>query len=707
MRMKNPTELGNDSTVSLAISRRRRSETFEAACQIHGASNQSTMAGQVGLCDTAVKKCSENVLINVLSTNVKIVKKVIPKILKKKINDYEKSNDNITRSIAVYYSGGIMGKRKYRNVYRASSYRKNTEGKSLPIKINNCSIPRLLPYNKLAYYIKSIDIGKLYSVKKTLCEGLDEIDKVNGVYRNIQEMVLILAKYYFACQKRYELVWFKNQIYTFNLSLGGDGASFGKDDTSCCWLVSFLNLGRKVLSSNENYLLFGANCKEDCVPVRRFLRKCLSDINNLEKTTFHVECEGELVNVRFHVSEMPNDMKMLAFLGGELSNVATFFSTFANVSTHDMNSLEGSFSFSGKGMWQPWKYEERVAVANKVDSFKKSMTTKQLTTTTLRSKITSFIAQLKSRQEFQPIVGRLIDRAHVDPLHLKNNACALTRRLFMLNEVIAMSKLGNRVKSFSQVPSSSLFKKYIVSMRACNLSRLANKIIRWFDETSGFGKSFEYRFTGKQSRLFLLYFMKFISCVEPNAESGRQKTIFQVLAYICLLLRDCVSLFSRINISNHEISKLTGLCRDYFRANALFFTVNPTVWTIGNIVPSHTQCIKEKYDLGIGINSMEGREAKHVFIAKYSKNTNFVSRWEQIFQHEFVCLRGFNLSNVRSDHSCTNSYIPKEVRVGNLAYCYCGLQKACTSDAKCRFCSDKLRNLIESSVSLGKILVSK
>ena len=106
--MKNPTELGNDSTVSLATSRRRRSETFEAARQIHGASNQSIMPGQVGLCDTAVKKCFENVLINVLSTNVKTVKKVIPKILKKKINDYEKSNDNITRSIAVYYSGGIM-----------------------------------------------------------------------------------------------------------------------------------------------------------------------------------------------------------------------------------------------------------------------------------------------------------------------------------------------------------------------------------------------------------------------------------------------------------------------------------------------------------------------------------------------------------------------------------------------------------------------
>ena len=68
----------------------------------------------------------------------------------------------------------------------------------------------------------------------------------------------------------------------------------------------------------------------------RFLRiRCLSDIDNMGKTTFHIQCGGELLNVRFHVSEMHKDMKMLAFLGGELSNAATFFSTFANVRTHE------------------------------------------------------------------------------------------------------------------------------------------------------------------------------------------------------------------------------------------------------------------------------------------------------------------------------------------------------------------------------------
>ena len=35
--------------------------------------------------------------------------------------------------------------------------------------------------------------------------------------------------------------------------------------------------------------------------------------------------------IRFKFSEFPNDLKMLAFLAGELTLSARFFSTFANV----------------------------------------------------------------------------------------------------------------------------------------------------------------------------------------------------------------------------------------------------------------------------------------------------------------------------------------------------------------------------------------
>ena len=66
---------------------------------------------------------------------------------------------------------------------------------------------------------------------------------------------------------------------------------------------------------------------------------------------------------------------------------------------------------------------------------------------TVRSKITIFIAKQKSWQEFALLVGDLIDKSHIEPLHLKNNACALAHRP-PLNTVISWSKLT--IFSFSK-----------------------------------------------------------------------------------------------------------------------------------------------------------------------------------------------------------------------------------------------------------------
>jgi hypothetical protein len=70
-----------------------------------------------------------------------------------------------------------------------------------------------------------------------------------------------------------------------------------------------------------------------------------------------------------------------------------------------------------------------------------------------------------------PLIGELINRIYVDPLHLKNNACALIHR-YLLDEVIQMT--DKSVTSFSQVKSNSPLGKYISAMKTqCGLSRLA------------------------------------------------------------------------------------------------------------------------------------------------------------------------------------------------------------------------------------------
>ena len=170
------------------------------------------------------------------STSKKISSGVIPKIYKLCFTNYQVSDENMVRNIAVYYSGGRR-KKEYREVCRSVSYEKTPTSKlRRRIMVANCPVPPLVSYNKLMPFAKSIQIGTLYSVYDTLCDGLLEENKVKGSYRNFKELLLKLAE--FSKPSVYKLKWF-TQTNTFHVSLGGDGAPFDKYDTACTWLVSF------------------------------------------------------------------------------------------------------------------------------------------------------------------------------------------------------------------------------------------------------------------------------------------------------------------------------------------------------------------------------------------------------------------------------------------------------------------------------------
>ena len=164
---------------------------------------------------------------------------------------------------------------------------------------------------------------------------------------------------------------------------------------------------------------------------------------------------------------------------------------------------------------------------------------------------------------------------------------------------------------------------------------LARKVIKWYDETQGTGQDLQYRFTGKESRLFCHNFMWLVKWLSSEKDSKRQRQTVLIYAYVGLKLRDCVSIFNRFDITAEQLGQLAVVAREYFRANALFLpsSVNPTVWAIGHIIPSHAQDVHRKYKQGLGTVTMEGREAKHIALKKLSENTTFQRQWPEIFKH--------------------------------------------------------------------------
>jgi len=93
------------------------------------------------------------------------------------------------------------------------------------------------------------------------------------------------------------------------MAIGGDGAP----GSGCLFLISFLNVGERICSSSENFLLFGANVAENSFIVRKFLMKLIADLYFLESKVFIITIKEIQYKVEFKVSEFPNDLKMLAF----------------------------------------------------------------------------------------------------------------------------------------------------------------------------------------------------------------------------------------------------------------------------------------------------------------------------------------------------------------------------------------------------------
>ena len=85
-----------------------------------------------------------------------------------------------------------------------------------------------------------------------------------------------------------------------------------------------------------------------------------------------------------------------------------------------MNKLHGTFGSNRKETCKPWKYESRVTIANQVDKFKKTLAKQKMSESTRRSKITYFVAQRHSQQEFKHAVGKAILDFHPHDLTLEN-----------------------------------------------------------------------------------------------------------------------------------------------------------------------------------------------------------------------------------------------------------------------------------------------
>ena len=203
-----------------------------------------------------------------------------------------------------------MGKQKYLSLRKAnmkSSYHKVVA-------------PNYVPYAELEKFINSIDIGQLNCVKPDLTYDLEEEEIYSGNYRPCSDYIFRLAKFYLCVNenrcdklKSFEFPKRKADSFLFLIAVGG-GCAPG---CGLSFLVSFINAGKRIMCSNENFLVFGSNADECSKISQRFILKVISDVRNLESRVFLLNVNGSSIKDEFKLGELPNDMKFLGFLAGE------------------------------------------------------------------------------------------------------------------------------------------------------------------------------------------------------------------------------------------------------------------------------------------------------------------------------------------------------------------------------------------------------
>ena len=154
---------------------------------------------------------------------------------------------------------------------------------------------------------------------------------------------------------------------------------------------------------------------------------------------------------------VPADMKWLASFSGELSNASYYFSSFANVNNDNKRTVNGSLGPEPENTWQPWVYQGRLKVVQVVSKTKVELNKTKLFVSTKRNKVLQKIRELGSRQEFEPILGKLVDKAYAEPLHNSNNAWQYMHGK-LLQEAIVKSNVPPSCNDFSVLPQDSPFR---------------------------------------------------------------------------------------------------------------------------------------------------------------------------------------------------------------------------------------------------------
>ena len=111
-RRRSPPTNMEDGAMPVRTKRSRVQETYEAAIKINGATEENRQPALDGILEVLNTKFSKKEVVSTLSKKKILAKSVTCNFHKDQCHSYETNEENMLRSIDVYYGMGGLGKRK-------------------------------------------------------------------------------------------------------------------------------------------------------------------------------------------------------------------------------------------------------------------------------------------------------------------------------------------------------------------------------------------------------------------------------------------------------------------------------------------------------------------------------------------------------------------------------------------------------------------
>ena len=127
---------------------------------------------------------------------------------------------------------------------------------------------------------------------------------------------------------------------------------------------------------------------------------------------------------------------------------------------------------------------------------------------------------------------------------------------------------------------------------------------------------------GSQAILLAKYGLRAVDVLQTPVENELQKMYHSVTSKIFESLRHAGVLANRVLVDNTYPKAISKICTLHFNLYAIFSPddCNSTVWALGYVVSYHAKELYQSFNIGYGVLSMQGKEAKHSQIKQELKN---------------------------------------------------------------------------------------